>query len=255
MQKISSPLYGGVDVFAHATTHDGERFVESVGLRRGAILNGRLVPHLHRLRRSGEEEELRPLYDGYRPKQRRSEAAVTVVRTIEDLTRVFAIRSAVYIAEQHCPYEEEFDGNDFCATHLLGYVGDEPAGCIRIRCFADFAKLERVAVRNEFRKSRVVHKLVRAAIDLCRTKGYQRLYGHTRQDLLRFYSHFGFRPLEGGTVFRFSDVDYAEVVLDIERDPNALAISTNPFVLIRPEGRWHAPGILEQSAARPLAGG
>ncbi len=53
------------------------------------------------------------------------------------------------------PYEEEFDGNDFSSTHLLGYVGDEPAGCLRIRYFASFAKIERLAVRHEFRHTRL----------------------------------------------------------------------------------------------------
>ena len=53
---------------------------------------------------------------------------MTVARSMEDIMRVMSIRSAVYVAEQRCPHDEEFDGNDFSATHLLGYVGDEPAG-------------------------------------------------------------------------------------------------------------------------------
>jgi hypothetical protein len=67
---------------------------------------------------------------------------------------------------------------------------------------------------------------------------------------LRFYAHFGFRQFEGGKNLCFSDVDYTEVVLDLDRTPNALAIGANPYVLIRPEGRWHMPGILERSARR-----
>lgn len=48
----------------------------------------------------------------------------------------------------------------------------------------------------------------------------------------------------------FSDFDYIEMVADIEPDPDAIALGTDPYVLIRPEGRWHVPGILEQSANR-----
>ena len=66
--------------------------------------------------------------------------------------RVAAIRNSVYIGEQECPYEEEYDGNDLSATHLLAYIGDEPVGCLRLRFFADFAKFERIAIRKEFRK-------------------------------------------------------------------------------------------------------
>ena len=124
--------------------------------------------------------------------------------------RVTTIRSAVYMAEQECPYDEEFDGNDFSATHLIGYVGNEPAACLRIRYFADFVKMERLAVRHEFRKTRLAFKIVRAGIELCRAKGYRKIYGHSQKRLLNFWSRFGFRPFEGSKEFVFSDFDYVE---------------------------------------------
>ena len=58
---------------------------------------------------------------------------VSVVTTPEALAQAFAIRSQVYIGEQKCPYEEEFDGNDFCATHFVAYIDGEPAGTLRVR--------------------------------------------------------------------------------------------------------------------------
>ena len=78
---------------------------------------------------------------------------VEVVRSMDEMARVIAIRGAVYMGEQHCPFEEEFDGNDFSATHLICHKDGEPVGCMRIRYFADFAKLERLAVRNESRNA------------------------------------------------------------------------------------------------------
>jgi hypothetical protein len=69
---------------------------------------------------------------------------------------------------------------------------------------------------------------------------------------LRFYSRFGFHTFEGARTLRFSDMDYTEVVLDLERQANALQIGADPYVLIRPEGRWHKRGILERSAERRL---
>ena len=56
---------------------------------------------------------------------------IRLARDANDLMTVTAIRSAVYLAEQDCPIEEEFDGNDLCAAHFLGYIGSEPAGCLR----------------------------------------------------------------------------------------------------------------------------
>lgn len=248
MEKLSTPLYRTASMYTNAATEEGARFFEAIGFRRGVTINGHLHPKMFWLDRTGLSDE--PIYDSYSPSQPDKRIGISVVRTIDELMRVFAVRSAVYMAEQHCPYEEEFDGNDFCATHLLGYVGNEPAGCMRIRCFADFAKVERVAIRNEFRGTRLVQKLVRASIALCRAKGYRKLYGQPRSDLLRFYSHFGFCTFEGGKTLRFSDVNYTEVVLDLEQQTDAVRIGADPYVLIRPEGRWHRRGILEHSAER-----
>jgi predicted GNAT family N-acyltransferase len=250
-EKISAPLYKDVDLFAKAVTVDGCRFLETLGFQRGAVINGETAPHLYTYRRSSRQIEVGPTYDGYRGRAKDRELSVTVARSFEDVMRVMSIRSAVYLAEQECPYAEEFDGNDFSATHLLGYVGDEPAGCLRIRYFADFAKIERLAVRHEFRNTRLAFHIVRAGIELCRAKGYQRLYGHSQKRLLGFWGRFGFRPLEGAREFIFSDFDYVEIVLDTTPDPKAITIGVDPYVMIRPEGRWHVPGILERSAIRP----
>ncbi len=136
--------------------------------------------------------------------------------------------------------------------HLIAYIGDEPAGCIRVRFFADFAKLERLAIRKEFRKSRAAFQLVRAALKLCQKKGYRRAYGHSQTRLVSFWGRFGFHTFEGGKSFVFSDFDYVELVADLEPDPEAVTIGADPYVIIRPEGRWHTPGILEQSASRAV---
>src|SRR3984893_6510644 len=62
-------------------------------------------------------------------------AEVRIARSFDDLLMVYSVRSAVYIAEQECPFAEEFDGNDHCATHFIGFIKGAPAGCIRARCW------------------------------------------------------------------------------------------------------------------------
>jgi predicted GNAT family N-acyltransferase len=175
-----------------------------------------------------------------------------VARSIEDLMRVTAIRAAVFMSEQECPYEEEFDGNDFCATHIIGYVNDEPAACIRARFFADFAKLERLAVRREYRNTRLSFGIVRAGIELVRKKGYQKIYGHSQERLVNFWSHFGAVPLENQRELVFSDFAYKEMVIPLEPHPDPISIDSDPYVIIRPEGEWHKPGVLEASSTRPV---
>jgi predicted GNAT family N-acyltransferase len=250
MEEMASPLYSGVDLYTRPNTADGRRFNETLGLKKGAKIGPIFASHLYVFPRA---ERKPPLYDSHHPDPHEGELTVSVARTFDDLMRVVSIRTAVYISEQVCPYDEEFDGNDLSGTHLLGYVGGEPAGCLRIRFFAGFAKFERVAVRKEFRNSRLAFQLIRAAIELCRVKGYHRLYGHAQKRLVNFWTHFGFRLLDGGRELAFSDFAYVEMVADIDRHPEAISIGVDPHVINRPEGRWHMPGILERSAARKVA--
>lgn len=250
MKQMASPLYRGVDIYTRPNTPDGFRFNETLGLKKGAKIGPNFVPYLYVFARA---QTATPIYDTHHANTKAGEITVSVVRSFDDLMRVVSLRTSVYIEEQACPYEEEFDGNDLSATHVLGYVGGELAGCLRIRFFADFAKLERVAVKREFRHTRLAFQLGRAAIELCRMKGYRRVYGHAQRHLLNFWSRFGFKVLESGQELVFSDLKYVEILAEIEPHPNAISLGADPYLSIRPEGRWHLPGILERSAARASA--
>ncbi len=171
---------------------------------------------------------------------------ITVVRTVDDFLKVVSVRSIVYIAGQDCPHGEEFDGNDFCAMHLLGWLGGEPVACIRIRFFADFAKIERLAVRQEYRRSSMAFRIVRYAIGLVARKGYTRIYGHAQEGLEDFWSRFGARRIVNSSPFSFSGYKYCEMLLEIARDESAIGLGASPLVTIRPEGAWDLPGILER---------
>jgi predicted GNAT family N-acyltransferase len=70
------------------------------------------------------------------------------------------------------------------------------------------AKIERLAVRHEFRNTRIALQIVRAGI-AAPHEGYRRLYGHAQKRLLNFWARFGFRPLEGAQEFVFSDFDHS----------------------------------------------
>lgn len=177
---------------------------------------------------------------------------IRVARDLSDIMKVIALRAAVYLADQNCPYEEEFDGNDFCGLHLIGFVDGEPAACLRGRFFADFAKLERLAVRHEFRRSSLAFDMVRAGIELCRKKGYTRIYGHAQDRLVPFWRRFGAKPMEPRRELVFSDFSYTEMLLETEPHPEAIGLDADPYVLIRPEGEWHAPGALDRSAIRSV---
>jgi predicted GNAT family N-acyltransferase len=178
---------------------------------------------------------------------------VSVANTLNDLMQVVAIRAIVYMSEQVCPFDEEYDGNDFAgATHLIVRRCGEPVGVLRLRWFADFAKIERVAIRREERGRQATLALVNYAVKLAERKGYRLIIGHVQARLLPFWKRqFGFYPREGRAPFVFSDHEYIEMQGDLRPPPDALGLDTDPLVLLRPEGEWDRPGVLDRSAARP----
>jgi predicted GNAT family N-acyltransferase len=250
-EKTWTRLYRDAPLLARAATLEGYRMLEDLGFRCGAKFRGKVAPQLHIYPRGDSVRETRPIYDDFVGNDTDEDAvSITVVRSIEDFMRVVSVRSATFIAEQDCPYEEEFDGNDFCASHLIGYVGKEPVGCLRIRFFAGFAKLERLAVRHEFRNRHLGTRLMRAGVELCRMKGYRRIYGRAQKDLLDYYVNMGWRAMEGASEFFFSDHAYVEIVIDTEPNLEAVKLGVDPYILMRPEGQWDRPGVLDRSAAR-----
>ena len=244
LQKISSPLYRGVNIYSRPITKGGLRVLEPLGFKPGARYEELFTPRLQMFDRSNDLPEVKPA--------REDSISVRVVRSMDEMARVIAIRGAIYMGEQHCPFEEEFDGNDFSATHLICHKDGEPVGCMRIRYFAEFAKLERLAVRSEGRGSGLAGHLLDAAIELCRKKGYSVLYAHSQKRFLKVWEQRGFRRM-GGRELVFSDFDYVEVKLETEKHPQYISLSDDPYVLIRPEGNWDTPGILEKSASRGVS--
>lgn len=175
---------------------------------------------------------------------------VRVARTLNDLMHVFAVRTLVYMGEQACPFDEEYDGNDFAgATHLILRCDGEPVGVVRLRWFPDFVKLERLAIRPEFRGGPGLLMLAREAVGLAERKGYRLLMGHVQSRVIPFWRrYFKARIRSGRPTFSFSDYDYVEMEFDLHPPTSAIGIDSDPMVLIRPEGEWDRPGVLDYSA-------
>lgn len=200
--------------------------------------------------RQNGQTEITPARGEREARRNNQRTQVRIARGLDDLLMVYTIRASVYMAEQDCPFVEEFDGNDHCATHFIGFIKGEPAGCLRARFFSDFVKLERLAVRKNFRRSTLAFDLVREGIDFARRKGFTRIYGHSREGLDAFWARFGAKPIPGREPFAFSDYRYTEMVIDLEPMTNPISLESHPMVILRPEGDWDRPGILEISSTR-----
>ena len=119
---------------------------------------------------------------------------VTVqVRKVNDpaeLEKVFAIRREVFVGEQNCPPELEWEFEDE-STHFLATVDNEPAGASRWRKTDKGYKLERFAVLRKFRGKGVGQELVKTVLsDLPEDAIY--VYMHAQIQAVSLYEKFGF---------------------------------------------------------------
>lgn len=181
---------------------------------------------------------------------------IGVARDLNALLRVFALRSVVFIGEQACPLDEEFDGNDLTgATHVLAELDGEPVATMRLRWFADFVKVERVLVKYEHRgnNSEVARDLIEFALDLARRRGYRRALAYAQVRLGAFWRRMGFVRRRARERFVFSDHEYIEFQRLLAPHDEPITIDSDPFVLMRPDGAWDGPGVLDLSATRPAS--
>jgi GNAT superfamily N-acetyltransferase len=155
------------------------------------------------------------------------------------------------MAEQNCPFDEEYDGNDLASLHLLAKFGNEPVGTLRLRWFADFGKIERVCILPGARGRHIERILLAHALQIAARKGYRLMIGQIQARLWPLWSrvlHCSLREDRG--TFSFSDYEYLEIDIGVPAHPSPLHADSDPFLLIRPEGEWDRVGILEESAER-----
>ena len=102
------------------------------------------------------------------------------IKSSEDLNKCFVVRAIVFMDEQTCPYEEEFDGLDESAIHILGEENGEPFACGRIRFLDDTAKLERLAIRRAWRGKKYGNELLKKMIEIAQNEGFSKFKLHAQ---------------------------------------------------------------------------
>ena len=108
----------------------------------------------------------------------------------DDLEKVFTIRREVFVGEQNCPPELEWEFEDE-SVHFLATVDEEPAGASRWRKTDKGYKLERFAVLKKFRGAGVGQELVKNVLaDLPPDAGY--VYIHAQVPAVSLYERFNF---------------------------------------------------------------
>ena len=251
-KDLVTTLYRDVDFYARADAlHGGSRILEAIGFSaRRRLLRNVSAPtssRLSSLRRPSAEDC--PIYDNYRGRGRQS-------RPFGDACAIARRHDACHDDSQRrlrgraeCPYDEEFDGNDFSATHLIGYVGDEPAGCLAHPVLCRFRK-DRTSGRSAASFARRASRS-RSCDAGDRTLPRQRISADLRaraETSAEFLEPVWLPAVRGRPRVRLLRLRLRRDRARHDAHPKAISIGVDPYIMIRPEGRWHVPGILERSA-------
>jgi len=139
---------------------------------------------------------------------------VAPVRSDDDWKAARDIRRRVFIEEQDCPPEEEWDGHDETSRHVLGRVDGTPVATARWRAmpYDDevTAKLERFAVLPDYRGRGRGTELVETVLDDARRAGFGTFLVHAQAHLEDWYAELGFTST--GRQFEEVGIPHVEMV-------------------------------------------
>lgn len=144
---------------------------------------------------------------------------IRLVTTEADWTEVRRIRTAVFIEEQACPPEEEWDEHDTLEArfstcrHFLGVDG-EAVATARWRPYefegTPAAKLERIAVLKEARGAGYGRAMIIHLMDDAHESGFNRQILHAQAYLEKLYTELGF--VRTGDVFDEAGMPHVKMV-------------------------------------------
>jgi predicted GNAT family N-acyltransferase len=112
--------------------------------------------------------------------------------TPETQALAHAIRRAVFMDEQGVSAEEEFDGLDDQALHLLAWIDGQAVGTARLRIVDGWGKFERIAVLQHFRGRNLGRDLVLALVEAANAQGVYQYRLGAQTHALKFYERLGF---------------------------------------------------------------
>ncbi len=139
----------------------------------------------------------------------RSNITVSKVTDKDNLEKVFAVRKKVFVDEQNCPPELEWEFEEE-SHHFLATVNADSAGACRWRKTDKGYKLERFAVLQEYRGSGIGQHLVKAALaDLPADATY--IYLNAQISAMGLYAKFGFE--KEGDQFEEAGIQHYKMVL------------------------------------------
>ncbi|HEY0516002.1 MAG TPA: GNAT family N-acetyltransferase [Solirubrobacteraceae bacterium] len=122
------------------------------------------------------------------------QAALRWVAAPAELDGALALRKRVFCDEQGVPVEEEIDGRDGEAEHLVALDPDDGSviGTLRLLFDAGTVKVGRVAVERERRRRGIAGAMLAQALERARARGCVRARLAAQVDAVAVYERAGF---------------------------------------------------------------
>lgn len=135
------------------------------------------------------------------------------ISVTDDLETVLAIRRTVFIEEQGVSVEDEVDGKDPQAIHLLATSNGNTVGTARLLMSGKVGKIGRVAVLKEARGTGLGKALVLFAVEELSRRGATRAMLGAQTHAIGFYEALGFSAV--GPEFLDAGIPHREMVREL----------------------------------------
>jgi putative N-acetyltransferase (TIGR04045 family) len=115
----------------------------------------------------------------------------------DDVPGAIALRKQVFCGEQGVPIDEEIDGLDDDAQHLVALAPEEDGrerviGTVRLLVSGDRAKIGRVAVERHWRRRGIAARMLQMALARASERGCTRARLAAQLDAVALYEQAGF---------------------------------------------------------------
>ena len=171
----------------------------------------------------------------------KAETRVSMIKDLAEMEQAYDIRRQVFMVEGGEPEDEQFDGNDFCAAHLLAYWKGEPAGTMRLRIVSgsDGGTIiwERMAILKDAREQNpwIFRALMNSARHYTEMMGIKNVIGIVENPkLMRFWRIYGGKET-GEAPLDFRGHKYRPIRLTIDREESVPTPTLRQAIMAVPE--------------------
>jgi predicted GNAT family N-acyltransferase len=142
--------------------------------------------------------------------------SIEQIKDQTDLNYALAIRAIVFIEEQKCPFDEEFDSYDVLnnpnVIHFIVKKNNQPVATARMILEKDHqAKIGRIAILKDFRRKGLGTYFMKYLIQRLKADDYTHITINAQEHLKSFYEELGF--FREGEVFDEAGIPHIKMFL------------------------------------------